>query len=72
MCFPSHSKLKLRKLSLAHRYVLRDGTHKGRSHLHEADNKAGAGKQRPLQLGNVSPENTLITESQSLGHVNAA
>lgn len=51
VCFPSHSKLKPGNPSLAHRYILRDGTHKGKSHLQKADNKADAGKQRRPQPG---------------------
>lgn len=51
---PSHSGLKLRNAASL-RYMLQDGTHKGRSPLQEADNKAGAGKQRPLQPGKETP-----------------
>lgn len=55
MCFPSHSKLKPRKPSLAHRYIPSDGAHEGKSRLQEADNKAGAGEQRLLQPGKEMP-----------------
>lgn len=35
--------------------MLRDGTHKGKSRLQEADNKAGAGKQELLKPGKETP-----------------
>lgn len=71
MYFPSHVKLEPKKPSLVHRSLLRGGAHKSKPLLQEADNKAGAGKQRPPQ-----PSKALITESPALllveGQANAA
>lgn len=53
--FSTSFRIKAQETSLAHRYMLVDSTHKGRSPLQEADNKVSAGEQRPLQPGKEMP-----------------